>query len=254
LCNSNFTAATAATLFPKVRAETVYCPVALPVAAAADASDADLKNARELTRRELQTPAEATVIVQVSRMEPWKGQAAHLEALSLLKDLPGWICWQVGGAQSANEASYLDRLKKLAADLGIAERVRFLGQRSDVMRLLSAADVFCQPNTTAEPFGVVFVEALGARLPVVTTDLGGAREIVNRSCGMLVRPGDVRALAEALRGLIQDRALRERLGAAGPARARELCDPAVRLEQFQQSLRGIVQSPRSKVQSPMGCS
>jgi glycosyltransferase involved in cell wall biosynthesis len=258
LCNSNFTAATSSLLFSGVRAETVYCPVALPVAEVRgqrsevgdQKSEVRPQRSEETIRAQLQTAADATVIVQVSRMEPWKGHAAHLEALSLLKDLPDWVCWQVGGAQSRNERDYLDQLKKLAADLGIAERVRFLGERADVTRLLSAADVFCQPNTAAEPFGVVFVEALGAQLPVVTTDLGGAREIVDSSCGMLVPPGDARALAETLRGLIQDSTLRERLGAAGPTRARELCDPVTQLERFHGALRGIVQSPRSKVQSP----
>jgi glycosyltransferase involved in cell wall biosynthesis len=130
----------------------------------------------------------------------------------------------------------------LAGRLGVADRVRFAGQREDVPRLLAAADIFCQPNTRPEPFGIAFVEALLAGLPVVTTDLGGAREIVDDSCGVRVPAGDARALAQALRRLMEEPRLRERLGRAGPARARQLCDPARQLgllrETFERLARG----------------
>ncbi len=75
-------------------------------------------------------------------------------------------------------------------------------------RLLAAADIHCQPNTGPEPFGITFIEALYAGLPVVTTSIGGALEIVDGSCGMLVEPNDPAALAGALRRLIEDRELR----------------------------------------------
>lgn len=233
LCNSRFTAATLPRLYRGVRAEVVYCPVATP-----EQSDAEADTAG--TRAELQTPLDATVIVQVSRMEDWKGHALHLQALSLLKDLPGWVCWQVGGAQTPGERKYLQELKEMAGRLGIAERVRFLDQRSDVARLLAAADIFCQPNTGPEPFGIVFIEALSARLPVVTTAHGGACEIVNDDCGLLVPPNDASALASSLRRLILDQTLRVRLGTAGPARAHELCDPATQMNQLHEALSCVI--------------
>ena len=74
----------------------------------------------------------------------------------------------------------------MATELGISDRVRFAGQRDDVPGLLAAADVFCQPNTGPEPFGIAYVEALWSRLPVVATQFGGAQEIVDDSCGLLV--------------------------------------------------------------------
>ena len=240
LSNSQFTAATLSQLYPRARAETVYCPVAPPPSGYSKTGAEDL-------RAELQTPPDATVIIQVSRMEAWKGHALHLEALSKLKDLPGWVCWQVGGAQQPGEEKYLQELKGLADSLGIGERVRFLGERSDVSRLLAAADIFCQPNTDPEPFGIVFIEALHARLPIVAAALGGALEIVDETCGVLVPPADVHALAEALRRLIQERALRVHLGAAGPARAEALCDPAAQLARFYEALNGVVAHWQEKV-------
>jgi glycosyltransferase involved in cell wall biosynthesis len=234
LCNSRFTAATLSRLYPNVSAKVVYCPVAAP---AASFSEADTR----VTRAELQTPPDATVIIQVSRMETLKGHLAHLEALGLLKDVPGWVCWQVGGAQRAGEFRYLEELKTTARRLGIDERVRFLQERSDVSRLLAAADIYCQPNTAPDSFGLSFIEALYARLPVITTALGGACEIVDDSCGMLVPPGDTHALADSLRRLIEDEPLRARLGEAGPSRARQLCDPATQMQSFHEALAVVAQ-------------
>lgn len=223
LCNSQFTASTSSSLYSQVRTEVVYCPVAPPERAYSEAD-------RKAPRVGLETPEEATVVIQISRMEPGKGHALHLEALSKLKDVPGWVCWQVGGVQRPSEIQYLDGLKKTAARLGIAERVRFLGNRSDVARLLAAADIYCQPNTGPEGFGITFIEALYARLPVVTTAIGGACEIVDDSCGVLVPTQDAGALAESLGRLIEDRTWRTKLAANGPTRARELCDPATQME------------------------
>jgi glycosyltransferase involved in cell wall biosynthesis len=220
--NSRFTAGPAATVFPKSPVEVCYLPVPAPEIPDRDA-------ARRQVRTELGTPADAAVILQASRLERWKGQAVHVEALARLKDLPGWEAWFAGGAQKAGEAEYLDELKGSAARAGIADRVKFLGQRSDVPRLMAAADVYCQPNTGPEPFGVVFVEALYGGLPVVGSASGGTQEIVADSCGVLAPPGDAAAVAAALAGLVRDPLRRRKLGDGGPARAAELCDPARQL-------------------------
>ena len=169
------------------------------------------------------------VILQASRLERWKGQAIHLAALGLLRDVPGWECWLAGGIQKDGEAQFMDELRSAVERAGIADRVRFLGQRADVPRLMAAADVFCQPNIGPEPFGIVFVEALYAGFPVVTSGFGGAAEIVDQTCGVLTAPGDAEAVAAALRSLIQDPSRRRALGAAGPGRAESLCDPARQL-------------------------
>ena len=232
LHNSQFTAAMSPNMFPQVRSEVVYGPTAPPQR---DHSKAD----RAPTRAELQTSEDAVVIIQASRMEAWKGHALHLEALTTMKELPNWICWQVGGAQRPIEIEYLEGLKRNAIQLGIGDRVRFLGQRADVEKLLAASDIYCQPNTGAEPFGISFVEALSAGLPVVTTAIGGACEIVNRSCGVLVPHNDASALAKALTLLIENRSLRLDLGAAGPARALDLCDVKVQMQRLQKILSSV---------------
>jgi glycosyltransferase involved in cell wall biosynthesis len=219
IANSHFTAAPAAKLFCRSRVEVAYLPVAPP-------EPFDRAKVRSAVRSAVGAPADAVVVLQASRLERWKGHAAHLEALGRLRDVPQWEAWFAGGGQKAGEEEYRAELERLAARTGLADRVRFLGQRSDVSRLMAAADVYCQPNTGPEPFGLAFVEALYAGLPVVTSAFGGAVEIITPACGVLTPPGDPGAVSCALRALIRDPAARAALGAHGPARARELCDPA----------------------------
>ena len=220
LSNSGASAATLPALFPGVASEVIYYPVL------AAPRPLDPAGERAATRRDLGAGPGSVVVIQACRMERWKGHTLLLDALQRLRDHPDWVAWIVGGAQRPHEREYLRELEALAASAGIADRVRFLGQRSDVPRLLAAADVHCQPNTGPEPFGIAFIEALYAGLPVVSTRMGGAAEIVTPECGVLVDPGDADALADALSRLFADSAGRARLGGSGPARARELSDPA----------------------------
>jgi glycosyltransferase involved in cell wall biosynthesis len=244
LVNSYSTAETLPRLFPGVPHEVLYYPVA-------PAADIDRAEARARLRREFSTPADAAVIIQTSRLEPWKGQSLLIEALGRMRAEPGWMAWLVGGAQRPHEQAYLERLQAQVRAAGIADRVRFLGQRSDVPYLLAAADIHCQPNTAPEPFGITFVEALYAGLPVVSTRLGGAAEIVTEACGVLVPPADPGGLAAALGRLIASPEARARLGSAGPERARHLCDPGTTIAHLHDLLSRVVQ-PKDQAPS-VGC-
>ena len=215
VCNSRYTASRVVSSAP---VEVVYYP-GVPQQ---DRTYAD----RDAARRALNTTADDLVIIQVSRMEELKGHRVCLEALSQLKHRQGWTCWQVGGAQRPSEQAYELSLRAQAERLGIADRIRFAGHRSDVQRLLGAADIFCQPNILPDAFGIAFVEALAAGVPVVTSAIGGAPEIVDATCGLLVEPDDPASLAAALDRLMTDGAFRRALAENGPARARLLCDPA----------------------------
>jgi len=233
--NSQYTLGTVPALFPNIPRAMVRYPVPLE-------QPGNVAETRTQVRRELGVSPDTVVIIQVSRMEAWKGHELQLAGLARLKDDPRWVCWMAGGAQRPKEQAYMKGLEGAARDLGIGERVRFLGQRSDVGRLLSAADIFSQPNKEPEPFGIVFIEALSAGLPVVTTAMGGPQEIVDDSCGMVVPPGDAGRLADSLGRLIDSRQLRLRLGGNGPARARELCDPAQRIAELCAELGRVIRN------------
>ncbi|WP_242038867.1 glycosyltransferase [Anabaena lutea] len=164
-----------------------------------------------------------------------------LSALGQLRDIPGWICWIAGGVQRSHEAEYLEELKIQVQELGIADRVLFLGQRSDVPSLLAAADIHCQPNTGAEPFGIAFIEALYAGLPVVTTAIGGAMEIIDDSCGRLVAANDIDALSQTLEILISNPGERASLASGSKARAEYLCNPQQQLNRLYSLLSQVIE-------------
>ena len=229
ICASQFTARTVPRLYEDVTTAVVHPPV--------DAAPEPLSPLeRKVIRGELATAENAIVIVQASRTEAWKGHELLIDALGLLRGVPHWVWWQVGGPQRPFEEAYLESLHERVRSLDIADRVRFIGERSDVRCLLAAADMHCQANLSPEPFGIAFIEALAAGLPVVTVAIGGALEIVDDSCGILVPPSDPAALADALRRLIDDVPLRGRLSRAAPARARSVSDAATQMRALKNAL------------------
>jgi glycosyltransferase involved in cell wall biosynthesis len=226
VCNSRFTERAARTVFPAVHAKTIRYPLSFD----------EIPDTRAEVRRTLATPGDAVVIVNVARMEPYKGQRTLIDALAQITSATPWVCWLVGGAQRPAEARYQQSLRDAVRAHGLQDRVLFLDRRDDVMALMAAADLHCHPNQGAEPFGLALVEALRSGLPVVATRRGGPAEIVTDGCGRLVPAGDVSALSATLATLIDDPGARRALGAAGPARARELCSPATQLAELQQAL------------------
>jgi glycosyltransferase involved in cell wall biosynthesis len=234
IANSDYTLEAVPNLYPGIGGGILYYPVLCP-------SIPNPDSVRKAVRAELNTADDSVVIIQASRLERWKGQTLLLSALEQLRDVPNWVCWIAGGTQRPHEAQYLQELQAQARELGIIDRVQFLGQRADVPHLLVAADIHCQPNTGPEPFGIAFVEALYAGLPVVTTAMGGGLEIVDESCGKLVAPDDANALSQVLRSLITNPGERVELSAGGPARAYQLCDPAKQMTRLHDLLSQLVQ-------------
>jgi len=232
---SNSAAASLPGLFPEVRCETIYVPAEVPDWIALSESE------RAAVRAGLATARDATVILQVGRMEPYKGHEINLQALVKLAELTNLVCWFAGRAEPDYEQRYLDGLKAEAARLGIAERVRFIGYYDDLPRLLAAADIYCQPNTGPEGFGLTFIEALWARLPVIGTPLSGVIDMLDDECAIVVPPGDSDAVAEAIRKLAGDADLRARMGRAGPARVARCCDVKQQVTRLSHAIRTAVE-------------
>ena len=234
VCNSHFTARLQTQREPEVGTAVVYPPVPPPPPIE------DRSAVRREVRQELQIPDEAAIILQVGRLEPGKGHLLHLEAAAAILDLPDWILVQVGGAQWVEEHAYRTEIEKTIRHLGLAERVRLVGERNDVGRFYAAADIYCQPNMLPESFGITFIEALYAGLPVIATAIGAAPEIVDEECGLLVPRENAAALASALRMFLNDKGARTKLGQNGPDRAAELCEPARSVTRLQNILSEII--------------
>jgi glycosyltransferase involved in cell wall biosynthesis len=161
-----------------------------------------------LDRGTLATPKEAKVLLTLSRLHQKKGLDTFLIAL---RDLPDCIGWLAGDGPLQSE------LERLAQELGVSDRVRFLGWRTDRAALLRAADVCVLPSRY-EPFGTVILEAWAAQTPLVACrSAGPSAHVEDGVTGLLTPIGDADALAAAIRRTINDDELRRRLIAAGHA-------------------------------------
>jgi len=159
-------------------------------------------------RAGLATPADATVLLTLSRLHEKKGLGTFLDALA---ELPQCIAWLAGDGPLQAD------LEAQARRLGIADRVRFLGWRTDRGALLRAADICVLPSRW-EPFGTVMLEAWAAGTPLVAAaSQGPAALIEDAGNGLIVPVDDSRALAAAIRRLLADPALKARLIERGRA-------------------------------------
>jgi glycosyltransferase involved in cell wall biosynthesis len=168
-------------------------------------------------RKALDIPAGAPVVACAARLFRGKGQDDVIRALpDVRQEFPDVRLLIIGRDDlQAMKTSFTAELKALAAALGVSDSVIFTGQRSDMPALMAASDVFALPSD-GEPFGLVFVEAMAMKKPVVALDNGGAIEILEHGkSGLLSPPRDTEALAANLCQLLGDPALRARMGEYG---------------------------------------
>lgn len=148
------------------------------------------------------------VMVMTARFDEPKDHGLLLEALSGLKDLR-WSLELIG------DGSRIDFVRERVEALGLKDRVKFWGTRSDVAEILSRAQLLVLP-TKWEGFPRSILEAMRAGLPVIASDVGGVREAVREGeTGRLVARGDVEGWRRALCELLADGALRAEMGLQG---------------------------------------
>jgi glycosyltransferase involved in cell wall biosynthesis len=162
---------------------------------------------RAEVRRELGLAEANQVVGLVARLDHWgKGHKEFFTALSTLKDRHPVEALIIGGGRREAE------VKQLAAEMGLAGRVHFLGQRQDIPDLLSALDIFVLPSHS-EGVSLALLEGMAAGLPVIATAVGGLPEVVTDGVnGLLIPPQDPEALAQALARFLDDPALAKKLG------------------------------------------
>lgn len=171
--------------------------------------------ARRSLRDALGVPEERPVVITVARLVRSKG---HVELLEAMEKVPEAELWVVGERLPSDHGEDLEPyFARAAARLG--PRLRRFGYRRDVAALLAAADVFVLASHF-EGLPMSVIEAMLCGLPVVASRIRGPREqVIDGETGFLVPPRDSERLAAALMRLVADPALRQRLGAAGRARA-----------------------------------
>jgi sugar transferase (PEP-CTERM/EpsH1 system associated) len=170
---------------------------------------------RESVRRDLGIEDDVVVFGTVGRLVPVKDHATLLRAFAeAVRGYPRTML-VVAGDGPLREA-----LQRQAGDLGVADRVRFLGHRADVERILAAFDVFVL-SSVSEGMSNTILEAMATELPVIATAVGGADElVVEGETGMLIPAGDPERLAGAMASLASNGARRRSMGGAARQRAR----------------------------------
>lgn len=179
--------------------------------------------ARLTIRTELGTPDDRPVIIAVSRLVRHKG---YPELLAAMEQVPDAELWIVGERLPSDHGESLDEaFTKAEAALG--SRLKRLGYRKDIARLLAASDIFVLPSHF-EGLPMSIIEAMMCGLPVVSTLIRGPREqVLNGETGLLVPPGKVAPLAAALRRLATSPELCRKMGLAGRRRAISLFDQKI---------------------------
>jgi glycosyltransferase involved in cell wall biosynthesis len=173
---------------------------------------------REEKRKQLGISDDALVLVIVANLIPYKGHADLLAALARIKTkLPkDWVLLAVG-----RDDGLESKLKKQVRELDIAEHVRFIGQRHDVVELLRISNIGLI-SSHEEGFSNALLEGMAAGLPMIATDVGGnAEALIDGVTGLLVPAKDLEAMGDAILRLAGDPSLARRLGIAGRARVEQ---------------------------------
>lgn len=159
------------------------------------------------------------LIGTVGSLYPVKGHTFLLNALAIVKEsVPDVKALIVG------RGFLLDQLKSEALSLGLGRNIEFLGFREDIPKLIQAMDIFVLPSLS-EGHPLALLEAMASQKPVVATDVGGLREVVeDGKAGILVPPKDPRALADKIMMLIKNKELAQEMAISGRIRVVKVFD------------------------------
>ncbi|MEA5568630.1 MULTISPECIES: glycosyltransferase family 4 protein [unclassified Anabaena] len=177
------------------------------------------------------------VVGHFSRLSPWKGQHILIEAIA---KCPPQVTAILVGDALFGEQDYVKQLHQQIAQLGLENRVKFLGFRADIPQLMAACDLVTHTSTAPEPFGRVIVEAMLCGTPVIAAKAGGAMELVEHGVnGFLVTPGEPQELAQAINTCVQETEMTATIANQARNIASQRFDVANVNQQIAKCLKGI---------------
>jgi N-acetyl-alpha-D-glucosaminyl L-malate synthase BshA len=191
------------------------------------------------TRRFTPVPPKGPTLVHVSNFRPVKRTSDALRAFYLLRRKRKAKLVLVGGGPEEAE------VRELAAKLGVAKDVKFAGEDPDVAKHLKGAAVLLS-TSEFEGFGMSLLEAMACGVPVVTTDSGGVREVVDASCAKVVGVGDLGGRAGAAEEVLADPARAAMMGTSGRKRAEDLFDVDRVVPQYEALYRRVCEAQNAQ--------
>ncbi|MEH2068941.1 MAG: glycosyltransferase family 4 protein [Nostoc sp.] len=180
------------------------------------------------------------VVGHFSRLAPWKGQ--HILIAALVQS-PQEVTAILVGDALFGEQDYVQQLHQQVTELGLENRVKFLGFRSDIPQLMAACDLVAHTSTSPEPFGRVIVEAMLCGKPVVAAKAGGAMELIEHGLnGFLVTPGEPQELAQVITTCLQETEITASIANNAKITASERFDIATINRQIARLLKSVLDS------------
>ena len=176
------------------------------------------------------------VVTLIGRLEPWKGQIDFIEAAKLALEKRKNLKFLIVGGPLFGRQEYEKKCRNLVEELGLKKEILFLGFRKDVFDIMAASDIIVHTSTLPEPFGRDIIEAMACGKPVISTNIGGPKEIITPETGILIEPNRPDFLAEEVIRLIDDPEQRNLLGKNARKRAEEIFDIKTTTQQMESIL------------------
>jgi glycosyltransferase involved in cell wall biosynthesis len=201
--------------FPWIKRKTMVIPNGIDPSPYTNVTPEETAN----LRREFQIAPDESVVTMVGRIGARKGEYLFLEMARRVTAEGLRVKFLIVGGVFDGNNHYLERLEDEISQAGLNRQVFVTGYRTDIPAILSASEVLVLPSTGPESFGLVLLEAMAAGKPVIATNLGGPREVVQHGVtGFLVDHTEATEMALRVRQLLADGSLRRRMGQAGLAR------------------------------------
>ncbi len=187
-------------------------------------------------RRELGIGKEQIVIGIVARLVPWKGYEVFLQAAAIVTENRNNVVFVCVGKGELRFETYC---RNLVSSLGLQSSIHWLGDRHDVEKILNGIDIFVLSSTSGEGFSNALCEAMAVARPVIVTDVGDSKDIVQKQ-GIVVAPNDHTALAEAITTALDDPQWRTQIGLKARQRIIESYSVSNCSERFTKLLNDLV--------------
>ena len=185
-----------------------------------------ITNDSNCVRKKIGIEGHSPIIGMVGNFHEWKGQIVVIRAVDKLRlKYKKIVCLIIGGVSTnfKNNILYYEKVKKEIDDKKLGKNVIITGYRPDVANLINALDVMIHASIEPEPFGRVIIEGMSLKKPVIATDLGGAREIIEDGIsGILVPPNSPNVLAEKIEYLLEHPHFKNEIVANALIRVKEI--------------------------------